>query len=139
LADSINSGMPAYVVERTSEALNDHGRPVRGSKILIYGVAYKRDVADFRESPAFAIIHGLEKRGGLVSYMDPYVAHLEEDGVNQTGIDLLTDFSEFDAVVIVTDHQSMDRHRLLRQARLIVDTRDALRDVDGDHSKIYGL
>jgi UDP-N-acetyl-D-glucosamine dehydrogenase len=139
LADSVNSGMPGYVVERTSEALNDHGKPVRGSKILIYGVAYKRGVSDVRESPAFAIIHGLEKRGAHVAYMDPYVAHLDEDGVKQTALDPSTDFSSFDAVVIVTDHAVMDRARLLRQAKLVVDTRDALRNIDGDRTKIYGL
>jgi len=139
LADSINSGMPAYVVDRTSEALNDQSKAVRGSKILIYGVAYKRDVSDFRESPAFAIIHGLEKRGAHVSYMDPYVPSLNEDGVEQTGIDASTDFGTFDAVVVVTDHAVMDRKRLMRQAKLVVDTRDALRDIDGDRNKVYGL
>ena len=139
LADSINSGMPAYVVERTSEALNDQSKAVRGSKILIYGVAYKRDVSDFRESPAFAIIHGLEKRGAHVSYMDPYVAELNEDGVVLKGIDPVTDFGSFDAVVIVTDHSVIPRERLLTQAKLVVDTRDALRNVVGDRSKVYGL
>jgi UDP-N-acetyl-D-glucosamine dehydrogenase len=139
LADSINSGMPGYVVERTSEALNDQAKPVRGSKILIYGVAYKRDVSDFRESPAFAIIHGLSKRGALVSYMDPYIPELDEDGVVLRGIDPSTDFGAFDAVVIVTDHSAIERERLLRQAKLVVDTRDALRNVVGDRSKIYGL
>lgn len=139
LADSINSGMPAYVVERTSEALNDQAKAVRGSKILIYGVAYKRDVSDFRESPAFAIIHGLEKRGAQVSYMDPYVAQLDEDGVSLKGIDPKTHFGDFDAVVIVTDHKVIERERLLAQAKLVVDTRDALRAVVGDRSKVYGL
>jgi UDP-N-acetyl-D-glucosamine dehydrogenase len=139
LADSINSGMPGYVVERTSEALNDQAKAVRGSKILIYGVAYKRDVSDHRESPAFAIIHGLEKRGALVSYMDPYVAELDEDGVSLKGIDPKTNFGDFDAVVIVTDHKVIERERLLEQAKLVVDTRDALRDVVGDRSKVYGL
>jgi len=139
LADSINSGMPAYVVERTSEALNDHSKPVRGSKILIYGVAYKRDVNDFRESPALAIICLLEKRGAHVSYMDPYVAHLSEDGVTRTSLGSATDFGIFDAVVIVTDHTVLDRRRLSSQAKLIVDTRDALSNIEGDRTKIYGL
>ncbi|MEO8904885.1 MAG: nucleotide sugar dehydrogenase [Polyangiaceae bacterium] len=139
LADSINSGMPGYVVERTSEALNDQAKAVRGSKILIYGVAYKRDVSDHRESPAFAIINGLEKRGALVSYMDPFVAALDEDGVSLKAIDPKTNFADFDAVVIVTDHKVIERERILEQAKLVVDTRDALRGVVGDRSKVYGL
>jgi UDP-N-acetyl-D-glucosamine dehydrogenase len=139
LADSINSGMPAYVVERTSEALNDQAKAVRGSKILIYGVAYKRDVSDHRESPAFAIIRGLQKRGAQVSYMDPYVLHLNEDGVELTSVDPATEFGSFDAVVVVTDHSDMDRTRMMKQARIVVDTRDALHGVVGDRSKVYGL
>ena len=139
LADSINSGMPEYVVGRTSEALNDHQKPVRGSKVLVYGVAYKRDVSDFRESPAFAIIHGLEKRGAHVSYMDPYIPELNEDGVTLKGIDPSTSFADFDAVVIVTDHSVIPRERLLTEAKLVVDTRDALRNVVGDRAKVYGL
>ena len=139
LADSINSAMPGYVVERTSEALNDHGKAVRGSKILIYGAAYKRDVSDSRESPAFAIIHGLKKRGALVSYMDPHIPELNEDGVALKAIDRGTHFGSFDAVVIVTDHSALDRDRLMREAELIVDTRDALRDLAGNRQKVYGL
>jgi len=139
LADSINSAMPGYVVERTSEALNDHGKAVRGSKILIYGAAYKRDVSDSRESPAFAIIHGLKKRGALVSYMDPYIPELNEDGVALKAIDRGTHFGSFDVVVIVADHSALDRDRLMREAELIVDTRDALREYSGNRQKVYGL
>jgi UDP-N-acetyl-D-glucosamine dehydrogenase len=139
LADSVNSGMPAYVVERTSEALNDQAKPLRGSKILIYGVAYKRNVNDCRESPAFAIIHGLQKRGARVSYMDPLIARIDAQGITQESVDLDTDFGQFDAVVIVTDHTLLERARLAREARLVVDTRDALHDIGHDRSKIYGL
>ena len=96
-------------------------------------------MSDFRESPAFAIIHGLEKRGAHVSYMDPYVAELNEDGVTLKGIAPATSFADFDAVVIVTDHKVIERERLLSQAKLVVDTRDALRGVVGDRTKIYGL
>jgi len=139
LADSINSGMPAYVVERTGEALNDQHKSVRGSTILIYGVAYKRDVSDHRESPAVPIIRGLQKRGARVSYMDPYVPQLNEDGVELTRVDSATDFGSFDAVVIVTDHSSMEGTRMLKQAKVVVDSRDALHAVVGDHRKVYGL
>ncbi|HKO48364.1 MAG TPA: nucleotide sugar dehydrogenase [Polyangiaceae bacterium] len=139
LADSVNSAMPGYVVERTSEALNDRSRAIRGSKILIYGVAYKRDVRDVRESPALKIIHELERRGAHVAYMDPHVPQLNEEGVTMKGIDPATSFTPFDAVVIVTDHTLLDRERLLREAPLIVDTRDALHGVPGDHGNVRGL
>ncbi|MEI9939892.1 MAG: nucleotide sugar dehydrogenase [Pseudomonadota bacterium] len=139
LADAVNSGMPAYVVERTSAGLNDRSRPVRGSNILIYGVAYKRDVRDVRESPAFAIIHGLKERGAQVEYMDPHVPVLNEEGIALRGINPAASFASFDAVVVVTDHTNLDRERLLREAKLIIDTRDALRDIAGDRSKVYGL
>ena len=139
LADAINSGMPGYVVDRTSEALNDRSRPVRGSKILIYGVAYKRNVRDVRESPALFIIHELEKRGAHVAYMDPHVPVLDEEGVRQKSVDPAASFASFDAVIIVADHALLDRSRLLREAHLIVDTRDALRGIAGDRSKVYGL
>jgi UDP-N-acetyl-D-glucosamine dehydrogenase len=139
LADSINGSMPAYVVERIGEALNDQSKAVRGSRILIYGVAYKRDVNDARESPAFGVIRGLKQRGAVVSYMDPYIAELNEDGVQLRSTTSSTDFGGFDAVVIITAHSTMDRGRLMREAKLIVDTRDALRDVAGDRGKVYGL
>jgi UDP-N-acetyl-D-glucosamine dehydrogenase len=139
LADTINSAMPAYVVERVTEALNDQKKPVRGSKILIYGVAYKGDVSDVRESPAVTIIHDLVERGGDVSYMDPFVPDFEEDGIKLRAVDPAASFTKFDAVVIVTDHSALDRERLLREAPLIVDTRDALRGVNGERAKIYGL
>jgi UDP-N-acetyl-D-glucosamine dehydrogenase len=139
LADSINSNMPLYVVERVTEALNDHKKPLRDSKILIYGIAYKRDVSDFRESPAFSIIHHLDQRGAKVSFMDPHVRHAEEGGIDMESVAPSSSFGDYDAVVIVTDHTALDRARLLREAKLIVDTRDALRDVAGDRSKIYGL
>jgi len=139
LADDINSGMPAYVVERVSDALNDHKKPIRGSKILIYGVAYKKDVDDVRESPAFEILQDLAARGGDVSYMDPHVARLSEHGLTLESVDPKSSFADYDAVVIVTDHAELDPERLLREAKLIVDTRDALQGIAGDRTKVYGL
>lgn len=139
LADSINSGMPSYVVERISDALNDQSKPVRGSKILVYGVAYKRDVSDCRESPALGIINVLLKRGAHVAYLDPHVPHFKADGVEHRSVAQGSDFGSFDAVVIVTDHSALDRKRLLREAKLIVDTRDALHGIEGDRSKVFGL
>lgn len=140
LAHSVNGGMPDYVVERISESLNEQSKPLRGSSILLYGVAYKPDVSDCRESPAFGIAHGLLGRGALLSYMDPFVDSFQ-DGANiaMRSVDSSTHFGDFDAVVIVTDHSEMPRERVLREAQLVVDTRDALRNVAGDRSKVHGL
>jgi len=139
LADTINSAMPDYVVQRIIDALNDHKKPIKGSKILIYGVAYKRDVEDVRESPAFTIMHDLRTRGADLSYMDPHALRVDEDGFEMASLDQHTSFAGYDAVVIVTDHKLLERERLLREAQLIVDTRDALRGIEGDRAKIYGL
>jgi UDP-N-acetyl-D-glucosamine dehydrogenase len=139
LADTINSNMPAHVVERVGDALNDRSKAMRGAKVLVYGVAYKKNVSDVRESPAFAIVDGLVKRGALVSYMDPYVPSFEEDGISLSAVDSRASFEPYDVVVIVTDHDELDRTRLAREAKLIVDTRDAMRGVTSDKSKLYGL
>jgi UDP-N-acetyl-D-glucosamine dehydrogenase len=139
LADSINSGMPNYVIERAATALNDHSKAIRGSKIVVYGVAYKKDVSDVRESPAFAIIHGLIERGADVSIMDPYVTSVDEEGVRLETTPPSTSFAGYDLVVIVTDHTSLERERLLREAKLVLDTRDALRGISGDRKNVYGL
>ena len=139
LADTINSAMPSYVVERITEALNDHGKPIRRSRILVYGVAYKKDVSDVRESPALTIIHELQARGADVSYMDPHVPELTEEGFELSTASLEQSFSDYDAVVIVTDHTALDRERLLKQAPLVIDTRDALRGLNRKPGQVYGL
>ena len=139
LADTINSGMPAYVVDRAGEALNDHKKAVRGSKVLIYGAAYKRDVSDVRESPALTVIELLHKRGAEISYMDPYVRTLEDEGLHLSAIDPKTNFSDFDLVIIVTDHSDLEKERMMSEAPLVLDTRDALRGVPGNRSHVYGL
>lgn len=139
LADSINSSMPRYVVERIVDVLNTEGKAVRGSRILVYGVAYKRDVADVRESPAFDIILQLGERGASVQYMDPHVPSIEERGLSLRGVPPSSSFSPYDAVVIVTDHADLDRDRLLAEAHLVLDTRDALQRTRGDRAKVHKL
>jgi UDP-N-acetyl-D-glucosamine dehydrogenase len=139
LADTINSGMPAYVVERAATALNDHSKAVRGAKVLVYGVAYKKDVSDVRESPAFAVIHGLMSRGANVSIMDPFVTEVNEEGVILKAVDPKSSFAGYDLVVIVTDHTVLERERMFRESKVVLDTRDALRGIAGDRSKVYGL
>jgi UDP-N-acetyl-D-glucosamine dehydrogenase len=126
LADAINSSMPGYVVDRVIDVLNENGKPVRGSRILIYGVAYKRNVSDVRESPALEILHQLGTRGAELAYMDPLVPEVSLHGAALRSTDPERGFSEFDVVVIVTDHDTLDRDRVLREAALVIDTRDAL-------------
>ncbi|MEO7648892.1 MAG: UDP binding domain-containing protein, partial [Bryobacteraceae bacterium] len=110
---------------KVQNALNDHGKPVKGSRIHILGVAYKRDIDDVRESPALDIIHLLEKRGATLSYSDPHVPQLKVDG-----IDLCANSDGAigaDCVVIVTDHSGFDYQSLVEVSPLIVDTRNALK------------
>jgi UDP-N-acetyl-D-glucosamine dehydrogenase len=139
LADTINSAMPAEVVALVQEALNRHKKAANGSRVLISGVAYKRDVADYRESPAFDILHGLRNLGAQVEYVDRHVPEIEEHGLTLKSVSSTVDYAGYDAVVIVTDHSDVDYARMLREAPIIVDTRDVLRNVDGDKSKVMRL
>jgi UDP-N-acetyl-D-glucosamine dehydrogenase len=139
LADAVNSAMPEYVVSRVTDALNTHQKAVRGAKILIAGVAYKPDVSDVRESPAFDVIDGLGRLGAKVTYVDPHVPEIDEAGSKMQSVSPFTSFAEYDAVVIITHHRAFDYERMLREAKLIIDTRDALRNVAGDRSKIATL
>jgi UDP-N-acetyl-D-glucosamine dehydrogenase len=139
LADTVNGAMPEYVVSRISEALNVHGKPVKGSRLLVAGVAYKPNVSDVREAPAFDIIAGLLRLGAEVAYVDPHVHQIDEPGLSMESVSPFASFAGYDAVVIVTPHRALDLRRLLDEASLVVDTRDALRDVPGDRRKIVPL
>jgi UDP-N-acetyl-D-glucosamine dehydrogenase len=139
LADAINSAMPEYVVSRITDALNGRQKAVKGAKILIGGVAYKPDVSDVRESPAFDVIDGLLKLGASVSYVDPHVPEIEEAGLKMQSVSPFASFSGYDAVVVITHHRALDWPRMLAEAQLVVDTRDALRNVPGDRDKIVTL
>ena len=128
LSSQVNAAMPEHVVERVAQILNVRGRPLKGSRILILGVAYKRDVGDVRESPALEIIQRLVKSGSLVWYHDPFVPTLTCDGVALRSVPLHSaTLAKADCVVIVTDHQSLDYKSVVQHARLILDTRNALR------------
>jgi UDP-N-acetyl-D-glucosamine dehydrogenase len=139
LADAINSAMPEYVVSRVTDALNGRKKAVKGAKILIAGIAYKPDVSDVRESPAFDVIEGLVRLGAGVSYVDPHVPHLEEAGLKMQSVSPFASFASYDAVVVITHHRALDWERMLSEASLIVDTRDALRGIAGDRDKIVTL
>jgi len=128
LAGHVNGQMPHYVVEKIQNALNNACKPLRSSHVHVSGVAYKRDIDDVRESPALDIIHLLNERGAWVTYSDPYVPELRIDGITLRSSDLATLAHSADCVAIVTDHRNVDYASLVRDAKLIVDTRHALRN-----------
>jgi UDP-N-acetyl-D-glucosamine dehydrogenase len=128
LAGYVNASMPAYVVERVAEALNTVRKPINGSKILLVGVAYKKDVNDMRESPALDILELLLRRGARVSYSDPWVPELKHDKHALASLDLTTALgNKPDCAVICTDHSKFDYEALVKSGALVVDTRNALR------------
>jgi UDP-N-acetyl-D-glucosamine dehydrogenase len=129
LAEDVNSHMPNHVVQLVQDGLNAHTKPVKGSRILVVGVAYKRDINDVRESPALAIVDQLMHKGAAVSYHDPFVPEMTVDGRGSLASVALTDetLSACDCAVIVTDHSDVDYSRVLRLAPLVVDTRNVTR------------
>jgi len=130
IAGEINAGMPEFVVERLNLLLNEEEKPIKGSKILILGVAYKRDVSDLRESPALDVINLLVIRGAKVSYNDPYIPKIGEAGHRMKSVRLTPDvLSSADCVLIVTNHSCYDFKKICNSARLVFDTRNATRDV----------
>jgi UDP-N-acetyl-D-glucosamine dehydrogenase len=140
LASEINSQMPAIVVEKVGRALNEDKKSVKGSRVLVLGVAYKRDINDMRESPALDVMRLLEEQGALVTYHDPYVPTFREDGQTYTGV-ALTDaaLKESDAVVIVTDHTSVDYQRVVNAASIVVDTRNVTAGLKPGKGRLLSL
>jgi UDP-N-acetyl-D-glucosamine dehydrogenase len=140
LASEINSEMPSYVVEKVADALNDERKAVNGSRILVIGVAYKRDVDDVRESPALDVMRLLEELGADIVYHDPYVPVLLENGVRHESIELTNEeLDRSDAVVIVTDHSSIDYQRMVDRASVIVDTRNATARATPGRARVVSL
>jgi UDP-N-acetyl-D-glucosamine dehydrogenase len=129
LAGEINSDMPEYVCRRVADALNEREKSVKGSRILVLGVSYKRDVDDVRESPALDILRILESRGARVGYNDPHVPQVELDSTVLSSRELQPAVAEADLVVIVTDHSAYDYGRIVESARLVLDTRNATRGI----------
>jgi UDP-N-acetyl-D-glucosamine dehydrogenase len=132
LAGEINIGMPYFVVDNVVEAMSQQGKALRGSRVLILGMAYKRDIDDLRESPSLTIIEVLQKRGAQVSYNDPFfptVGQGRKYALNMTSTPL-EQIPEFDCVVIVTDHSQYDYADIVAKAKLVVDTRNATRGMD---------
>ena len=135
LAGEVNGAMPYFVIDQTIEALNRHRKPVNGSRILVLGLSYKRDIDDLRESPSLPIIELLRSRGADVSYHDPYFAHVGRGRHYDLNLDCvsLDDLPAYDCVLIATDHSEYDYARIVREAQLVIDTRNATKGIDGDN------
>jgi UDP-N-acetyl-D-glucosamine dehydrogenase len=132
LAGEVNSAMPYFVLAQTAAALNEHRKSINGSRILVLGLAYKRDVDDLRESPSLTIIELLREQGAIVAYNDPYfptVSRGRHYDLNMTCTPL-DNLAQFDAALIVTDHSSYDYAAIVKQSQLIVDTRNATKGID---------
>jgi len=138
LAGEINTTMPHYVIERTTKALNEKKKCLKGSNILVVGVAYKPDVDDDRESPAFAVMDLLQKEGANIEYSDPYIQKLKKTrrySFKMSSVDLTPErLQKYDAVIIITNHSGIDYEMIERNSLLVIDTRNALK-IKGTKSK----
>jgi UDP-N-acetyl-D-glucosamine dehydrogenase len=127
LAGQINASMPAFVVERVSEALNTLRKPINGSRVHVFGVAYKKDVSDMRESPAIDVIELLHRRGAVLSYTDPYVPTFEQGDLSLTSVPEAEAGPGIDCAIVCTNHAVFDYAAMPKRFPLIVDTRNALK------------
>ncbi len=132
LAGEVNSAMPYFVIEQIAAGLNEQSKAIKGSKLLVLGLAYKRDIDDLRESPSLTIIELLREKGANVAYNDPYfptVGHGRHYALNMTNTPL-DNLAQYDAVVIVTDHTSYDYKTIVEQSQLVIDTRNATKGIN---------
>jgi UDP-N-acetyl-D-glucosamine dehydrogenase len=134
LAGEVNIGMPYFVIEQTTAALNDHRKAMKGSKILVLGLSYKKDIDDLRESPSLTIIELLRQKGAEVSYNDPFFPHVGRGRHYDLDMDNtpLDNIEQFDAVLIVTDHSSYDYQDIVNRAQLVIDSRNATKGIKSD-------
>ena len=142
LASEINTNMPRYVVARILEAMNDRSMLLKGSKVLVLGVAYKPDIDDVRESPAMDVIGLLNNKGAQVEYHDPYIPHIhhEYDGWQMDSVkDLMKSVKEADAVVIITNHKNYDYKAIIESAKFVFDSRNATGKFGKEHEKVERL
>jgi UDP-N-acetyl-D-glucosamine dehydrogenase len=141
LAGEVNTAMPYHVVDAIAEALNQHKKSLNGSKLLVLGVAYKKDVDDLRESPTLKIMEILQKRGASFDYNDPYFPHLHKmrhyDYSHMKSVPLSpATLGTYDAVIIATDHSSYDYAQIVDSSKLVIDTRNATRRVMRNRERI---
>ena len=140
LAGDINSHMPEYVVDKITKALNTRRKSVKDSDVIILGVAYKRDISDLRESPALDVIRLLQEKGAKVKYCDPYVSIIRMDNGPDLRATPLTEqlIKKADCVAIITDHSSFNYQWVVDKAQMVVDTRNATKNVTGK-KKVFKL
>jgi UDP-N-acetyl-D-glucosamine dehydrogenase len=141
LAGEINTAMPYHVVQAVSQALNQREKSLKGSKVLLLGVAYKKDVDDLRESPSLKLMQLLREGGAELDYNDPYFPQLHKmrhyDYSNMKSVELTPKtLGSYDCVLIATDHTSYDYEAIVKHAQLVVDTRNATRPITHDRKKI---
>ncbi len=140
LAGEINTNMPHYVIQRTMDALNDHKKSLKGSKVLVLGLAYKKDIDDIRESPSLELIELLKEKGAKVDYNDPYIPATKktrEYNLQMKSVSLTpTNIKKYDCVLIATAHSEYDMNMIVKNAQLVVDTRNACDNVKSGKKKI---
>jgi UDP-N-acetyl-D-glucosamine dehydrogenase len=140
LASEINTNMPRYTLTKIQDALNIHKKPLNGSHVLVLGIAYKPDIDDLRESPALDVIHLLNEKGADVTYHDPFIPHLDHENLRMDSVtDLMNAVAEADCVAIITNHSDYDYQAILKSAKMIVDTRNALGKSGKDSPKVVRL
>ena len=142
LASEINTNMPRYVVSRILEAMNDRGKHLKGSKVLVLGVAYKPDIDDVRESPALDVIGLMKKKGAIVEYHDPYIPHIhhEYDGWQMDSVkDMMKSVKEAEAVIIITNHKEYDYKAIIESAKFVFDSRNATGKIGKNSEKVERL
>jgi len=142
LASEINTNMPRYVVSRILEAMNDRGKHLKGSKVLVLGVAYKPDIDDVRESPAMDVIGLMKNKGAIVEYHDPYIPHIhhEYDGWQMDSVkDMMKSVKEAEAVIIITNHKEYDYKAIIESAKFVFDSRNATGKIGKNSEKVERL
>ncbi|MEO7084240.1 MAG: nucleotide sugar dehydrogenase, partial [Gemmatimonadaceae bacterium] len=140
LASEINSQMPAYVVEKVTQGLNIDRKSVNGSSVLVLGIAYKRDIDDMRESPALDIIRLLEEAGAVVTFHDPHISSMREDGHLRHSVALTAEaLAATDAVVIVTDHVAVDYQMVVDNSTLVIDSRNVTASLTPSKARVVSL
>jgi UDP-N-acetyl-D-glucosamine dehydrogenase len=140
LASEINTGMPRYVIGKVQDALNECAKPLKGSRVLVLGAAYKPDIDDLRESPSLDVIGLLRQKGAQVEYHDPYISRIQhDDWVMESVTDVNQSMRQADCVVIITNHSVYDYAAILENAALIVDTRNALSSMGRNSGKVVRL
>lgn len=138
-AGEINDFMPEFVVDNAMKLLNNEAKALNGAKVLLLGVAYKKDIDDMRESPALKVIEHLEKNGANVLYNDPFIPEFKHKGIEYKSIGVEKGISEADIVIVTTDHSAYDFEKIVEKAKIFYDTRNASKEVKNNREKIHKL